>query len=165
MWRSHSQISELCYWWQIVVSHFPFGSVITVSWHHHTQPLWGVDYKKPMRTCHKHSYIQLSTDWVWHGPSLRRERSANCNTAVFPELFKFREVGTRFLLLHCHTPVVNISLFTTEYKKLAEGGLEGFWWRGFLMGDWLVGCCCWVMLEIRGNMRQCKSEHWGFKKS
>jgi hypothetical protein len=26
-------------------------------------------------------------------------------------------------------------------------------------------CCCWVMLEITGNMGQCKSEHRNFKKA
>jgi hypothetical protein len=41
-----------------------------------------------------------------------------------------------------------------------------------LMGDGLIGGLlvrmmlltgCWVMLEIRENMGQCKSEHWDFK--
>jgi hypothetical protein len=46
-------------------------------------------------------------------------------------------------------------LFTTGYKRLAEGGYKLFD-GGFV--DWLMGCLqeccccrCWVMLEIRGN--------------
>jgi hypothetical protein len=44
----------------------------------------------------------------------------------------------------------------------------------FLMGDGLIGGLlarmvllvgCWVILEIRENMGQCKSEHWDFKKA
>jgi hypothetical protein len=30
-------------------------------------------------------------------------------------------------------------LYTTGYKRLAEGGLEVFGWRVFLMGDGLIG--------------------------
>jgi hypothetical protein len=111
--------------------------------------LWGVDYEKPMRTWRKHSCAQWSTGWVWHGPSHRREWEAKCSTDAFPKLFTFREVESRFLLLQCHTPLwdcCSTSLFTTGYKKLAEGGHkvflmeEGFWW-GFWLAATDAGSC------------------------
>jgi hypothetical protein len=30
-------------------------------------------------------------------------------------------------------------LFTTGYKRLAEGGCKAFWMEGFLMGSFLAG--------------------------
>jgi hypothetical protein len=54
-----------------------------------------------------------------------------------------------------------------DIKDSLKEDMRFFNGRGFLMADWLVGCyccCCWVKLEIRGNMGQCKSEHQDFKK-
>jgi hypothetical protein len=125
--------------------------------------LWGMDYEKPMRTWHKHSCAQWSTGWVWHSPSRRREQEAKCSTAAFPKLFTFRERE--------QVSLVTMSLSSPRTVapppclplgiRLAEEGCEGFLMgdiliggrleRGLLLND-SAGCCCWVILEIRGNM-------------
>jgi hypothetical protein len=58
----------------------------------------------------------------------------------------FREVDCRFLLLQCHVPPrkLLLTLFTTGYKRLAEGGCQAFGFdfglkRGFLMWKALEG--------------------------
>jgi hypothetical protein len=70
------------------------------------------------------------------------------------------------------------SLFATVYKRLAEGGGGSGCLLALMMllaaiADAAGGCCCvsvslrsetlGVMLEIRGNMGQCKSKDKGFK--
>jgi hypothetical protein len=103
------------------------------------------------------------------------QKSAGCSTAAFPKLFMFREVKSRFLLLQCHTPPWELLLhllFFIGYKRLTEGGCEGFlMWNG-LIGWWLArglpqnaAAAYWVMLEIRVNMGHCKSEYQDFKKA
>jgi hypothetical protein len=47
--------------------------------------------------------------------------------------------------MSCPSPRNATSLFTTGYKRFAEGlPMGGFWWglmEGFMMGvDWLVSC-------------------------
>jgi hypothetical protein len=56
----------------------------------------------------------------------------------------------RFLLLQCHAPPESLSftLFTTGYKRPAEGGLEVFWlllWV-FHFGLWLWDFWCGKIL-------------------
>jgi hypothetical protein len=60
-------------------------------------------------------------------------KKAKCSTAAFPKLFMFREVGTvgtQVSFVTVSTPLhenyCSTSLFTTGYKRLAEGGHEVF---------------------------------------
>jgi hypothetical protein len=63
----------------------------------------------------------------WPCPSHRREQEARCSTAAFPKLFTFREAGfscynVSLLPENC----CPTSLFTTGYKRVAEGGCKVF---------------------------------------
>jgi hypothetical protein len=54
-----------------------------------------------------------------------------------------------------------------EDTKFFDGG---FWLAAYgllvrLLQEWQCWCSSWVMLEIRGNMGQWKSEHRDFKKA
>jgi hypothetical protein len=97
-----------------------------------------------------------------------------CRAAAFPKMFLQAEIGTapaiekgnaaqllflgclssekqecRFLLLQCHAPPPELLLhllFTTGYKRLAEGGCQAFAF-GFLMGKalgfWFLAFWMW----------------------
>jgi hypothetical protein len=93
----------------------------------------------------------LSLAW----PQLQKGAKAKSSTAAFPKLFTFRE-RSRNSGFSCYnvTPLpknyCSISLFTTGYKRLSEGLIEGFlmgdgligWWlpRGLPLND-VAGCC------------------------
>jgi hypothetical protein len=53
------------------------------------------------------------------------ESKARYSTAAFPNLFKFREVGTLVFLVTMSGPC-STSLFTTRYKRLPEGVPKAF---------------------------------------
>jgi hypothetical protein len=115
--------------------------------------LWGVDYEKPMRPdiaqlCPIISRMSLAPP--------QEHKKAKCSTAPFLHCLLQRSRNSGFSCCIVMLPPWELLLHLLVYYwilKTPEGG----------QGDWLVGC--WVMLEVRGNMRQCKSEHQDFKKS
>jgi hypothetical protein len=94
---------------------------------------WGADYEKPMRTWHKHSWAQWSTGWVWHIPSRRRERRQNAAQLLFLSCLCSEKGGGTQVSCSDVTPLpknyFSTSSFTTQYKRLPEGGHEAFWWN------------------------------------
>jgi hypothetical protein len=64
-------------------------------------------------------------------PAAEESEKARCSSAAFPKLFMFREVEMQVSLVTVLLPeLYSTSLFTTGYRRLAEGGQEAFWMKG-----------------------------------
>jgi hypothetical protein len=59
------------------------------------------------------------------------QKRARCSTVVFPELFMFREVKSRFILLTAVAPPPYLPLDVTDWLKEDVKFFDG----GFLMGN------------------------------
>jgi hypothetical protein len=98
-----------------------------------------VDYEKPMRTCHKHSCAQWQ-DEFGTAPAVE-ESKAECSTAAFPKLFKFREAGRQFSLVTMSHPslrtVAPPPCLPQDIKDLLKEDLR-FFVGGWV--DWWAAC-------------------------
>jgi hypothetical protein len=115
--------------------------------------VWKVDHKKPVRTLAQlyPMSCRLSLVHPWPQNKVR----IRCRTAAFPNMFTFREVDQRFLLLQCHAPPQNCCSTLITLQKAHWGWTQVECW------------CCWWLVCVSQlpapRILQCKSEVFGWE--